>query len=72
MQLFPVEFSTQHAVVAGVSKKHRERWRKDTIWAWRDSMEFFLIRHYRQCLPILREYDLVGERQEEETPGLSG
>ena len=52
----------QRAVVAGVSSHNQAPAQKVKIRAWRDSMEFFLIHHYRQCLPILREYDLVGER----------
>ena len=27
-------------------------------------MELFLNRHHRQCLPLLRDYDLVGEAEQ--------
>ncbi len=59
--VFRVGFTVQRAVVAGVSSHNQAPAQKVKIRAWRDSMEFFVIRHYRQCLPILRDYDLVGE-----------
>ena len=30
------------------------------VFQWRNMMEFFLIKHFRRCLPLLLKYDAVG------------
>ncbi len=55
---------TVEVVRAGVSAHNQAPAQQVKIRAWRDSMEFFLIRHHRQCLRVLRDYDLVGELDE--------
>ena len=30
------------------------------MFQWRNMMEFFLIKHFRRCLPLLLKYDAVG------------
>ena len=34
------------------------------VFQWRNMMEFFLIKHFRRCLPLLLKYDVVGESRQ--------
>ncbi len=38
------------------------------VFQWRNMMEFFLIKHFRRCLPLLLKYDAVGEPIQTLTP----
>ena len=41
------------------------------VFQWRNMMEFFLIKHFRRCLPLLLKYDAVGASCPQETAGFT-
>ena len=40
------------------------------VFQWRNMMEFFLIKHFRRCLPLLLKYDAVGASARNGQPSL--
>ena len=48
-------------IVVSLPPRRQEPVTAEHVFQWRNMMEFFLIKHFRRCLPLLLKYDAVGE-----------